>query len=79
MTDAPAPPPDGKIDELMSKLLGRSWRTTLIGLLVIGGGCLPLVPGIPPEVLHKIQIAIGIATGGGFVVSKDAKVTGAPK
>lgn len=74
---------DGQLDATMRQLLGRSWRTTCFGLLAgavgVGAAVLPFVPGAPSWLVEAVKVGAPILVGGGFLVAKDAKVTGLPK
>jgi hypothetical protein len=72
---APAQP-DGAIDAFMSRLFGRSWKTTCTGILAVVGTVVQLIPGIPPEVKHGVGIGVGVLTGTGLIAAKDKNVSG---
>ena len=67
---------DGVIDEWMSRLLGKSWKTTLAGIAATACGVALVVPGLPPVVVSVCQVILPIATGAGLVAAKDKGVTG---
>lgn len=71
--------PDGVLDEWMGKILGRSWKTSLLGLLALGCGVAPLIPGLPPVLLEVCRVVLPVATGGGLLAAKDKGVTGGKK
>lgn len=87
MTDAPnmppaPPPPDGLVDERMTRLLGRSWRTSLSGALSIICGAIAAVgyssPGLIDPRIVGIAIALAPLIGGaGLMFAKDARVSSA--
>lgn len=86
MTDAPAPaaPADGWIDQKMTAVFGRSWRTTCGGITTAVCGVVVVVDQfVHHPVLHaaaQVCIAVGV-TGAGVtgIFAKDARVSGLPK
>lgn len=70
--------PDGLLPSLLGHIFGRSWRTQLAGFVALVCGVLPLIPGIPPQVAEVCRVLAPLAIGGGFIVAKDAKVSGLP-
>ena len=80
--DAPSPVPGdelGAIGAFMTKTFGRSWRTSLSGLIAVGAGVLASFPGVSAQVAHIAQIVATIAAGGGLLAAKDSKVSGLPR
>lgn len=80
MEREPCEHPDGKIDEVMSGIFGRSWRTTAFGVLGAAVGLaavvVPQIPGAPGWIAEALRVAAPIVVGGGLVVAKDGKVHG---
>jgi hypothetical protein len=70
------PKADGALDEWMSKVFGRSWKTTLSGLIALACGVAPLIPGVPPVIGDICRIATPIVVGGGLALAKDKDVSG---
>lgn len=74
-------PPDGVLDEKMTRLFGRSWRTTFGGIVTTGCALVVVADQfIMHPILHAaagICIAAGL-TGAGVALTraKDAKVSG---
>ena len=68
--------PDGFIDGIMSKVFGRSWKTTVAGLVVVACGVVSFIPGMPPVVYLICQALGPVAAGGGLVTAKDRNVSG---
>jgi hypothetical protein len=79
MSDAPDPAHDGAIDRFMSRIFGRSWRTTCGGLTSLLLGVLAFAPGVPPAVKDFAREIAPIVAGGGLILAKDARVSGLPK
>jgi hypothetical protein len=79
MTDAPAPSPDGWLDQTMSKIFGRSWRTTCGGITSIIVGVLAFTPGVPLPVRDFAREIGPFVGGAGLIFAKDGKVSGLPK
>lgn len=82
MTETATPPatkPDGVIDSFMSRLLGRSWRTSSVGIASFLCAVVPLVPAIPKAVGDFCATMLPFILGGGFMVAKDGKVFGPKK
>lgn len=76
MTDAPDPIDDGAIGAFLSRIFGRSYRTTLAGLAATGCAVVAILPGVDPEVA-KVAEKIGLLIGaGGLIVAKDGRVSG---
>jgi hypothetical protein len=69
-------PENGLIDEAMIRVLGRSWRTTLTGLLVILCSVAMVVPGVPHVVTEVCKVLLPIVTGTGLLIAKDGRVSG---
>lgn len=74
-------PPDGAIDSWMTKLFGRSWKTTTTGLLTFGCGVVVAADHfVANPVLHAIAgvcVATGLAGAGAIGISaKDKNVSG---
>lgn len=67
------------LDKIMTKLLGRSWRTGIVGLLTMACAVAPFLPFLSPEAKQAASAITGILAGGGFMLTKDAKVSGLPK
>jgi hypothetical protein len=78
MNDAP----DGILDEKMSRLFGRSWRTSLGGLATGVCGVVVIVDQfVPHPALHALaSVCVGLGLVGGGAIgfrAKDRGVTGA--
>lgn len=67
---------NGVVGDLLVKLLGRSWRTTLLGLVTIACGAAVSVPGMPSIVVDICRIILPVSTGGGLMLAKDTRVSG---
>ncbi len=75
----PARPPEdeeGLIGGGLRKLFGRSWKTTVTGLITIACGVVPLVPGVPDNIAKIAAVLLPIVAGGGLLVAKDGNVSG---
>lgn len=73
--------PDGAIDSWMTKLFGRSWRTTCAGFTTLVVGIIAIAP-LPPQLLWLktlAQEAAPFVGGAGLVFAKDGRVSGLPK
>ncbi len=70
-------PPQGLIPAFLFKLLGPSYRTSLLGYLVIASTIIPMIPAAPPWLVELARGLAGGAAGLGFVFAKDKSVTGA--
>jgi len=79
MTDAPTPSPDGWLDQTMTKLFGRSWRTTCGGITSLLFGVLAFAPGVPPAVKDFAREIGPFVGGAGLIFAKDGKVSGPAK
>lgn len=78
--DAPSPvDDDGHIGRFLSALFGRSYRTTLSGLVAVVAQGVALAPGVDPAVQHWAQVVAGFASGAGLLIAKDSRVSGKPK
>ncbi len=83
MTDTPVTPPpahdaddEGAIGRFLHRLLGKSWKTSITGIISVICAVIPLVPGVPPEWTHVAQLAGPIILGGGIMLAKDHNVSG---
>ena len=81
MTDAPDHTHDdgGAVGRFLSRLFGRSYRTTLSGLVAVVAQGVALAPGVDPSVAHWAQVIAGFASGAGLLIAKDSRVSGMPK
>ncbi len=81
MTDAPDPTHDdgGAVGRFLSRVFGRSYRTTLAGLVTVVAQGVALAPGVDPSVVHWAQVLAGMASGAGLLIAKDSRVSGMPK
>lgn len=71
-----APAHDGFIDGFMSKILGRSWKTSIAGWVAIACGIVQVIPGVP-QVVRDVCLVVGPVAGGtGLVQAKDKNVHG---
>lgn len=73
------PASDGIVDGVMAKIFGKSWKTTVAGLLTLACGVAPLIPNLPPVVHDICRVSLPILTGGGLMLSKDHNVSGGKK
>jgi len=71
--------PDGLIDQHLSRIFGRSWRTSLLGLVAVACGLVPLIPGVPADVADTVGKVGAIVVGGGLLAAKDKSVSGQNK
>lgn len=71
--------PDGAIDAALTKVFGRSWRTSLTGAAALIAGAIALLPGISPTVVEVARMVALAATGSGLMLAKDRGVSGAPR
>ena len=68
--------PDGVIGAILARYLGRSYRTTLAGLVSVVASGVALSPGVDPSIAHWAQVIVGLASGAGLLIAKDARVSG---
>ena len=71
--------PDGLLATYLARYLGRSYRTTLAGLVSVVASGVALPPGVDPSVAHWAQVIVGLASGAGLLIAKDARVSGRPQ
>lgn len=74
----------GWIDDTLSNIFGRSYRTALGGLATLGCGVVVAVDQfVSHPILHgaaQVCIALGLAGAGAVgLVAKDARISGLPK
>lgn len=70
---------DGILVVGLRKVLGRSWKTSLAGLLGIGSTVVAAVATVPPDQLSVralMPFLPGVLTAIGVLLSKDANVSG---
>ncbi len=78
------PQPDGAIDRALTAIAGRSWRTSIAGALFAACGVIASLdvvsPGLLPAALVALcTVATPVLGGVGLRLSKDARVSGAPR
>ena len=61
----------GAVGRFFHKLFGRSWKTTVLGAVAIGLAVVPLVPGLPPDLVALAQKIGPVVLGGGVLIAKD--------
>jgi hypothetical protein len=78
MSEQPQPLDDdgGIVGRFLSRIFGRSYRTTIAGVVTVLAQGVALAPGVPPEVAHWAQVLAGLASGAGLLIAKDARVSG---
>ena len=78
MPDEPAPSVEdhGLIDKGLTRVFGRSYRTTIAGFAAFACTLIPLIPGIPPPAVEICRAIAGIAAASGLIVAKDSRVSG---
>lgn len=69
----------GKVGAFLAKWFGRSYRTTLAGLVATVSSVVAIAPGVPPGVQHMAQVIASLASGAGLVIAKDSRVSGRPR
>ena len=77
--DGPPVQHDGFIDGVMSKVFGRSWKTSVSGIIVFVCGIVPYVPGLHPLVQDICRALLPAVTGAGLILAKDKNVSGQKK
>jgi hypothetical protein len=70
---------DGAIGAFLRRIFGRSYRTTIAGIVTVVAQGVALAPGVDPSVAHWAQVIAGLASGAGLLIAKDARVSGAPR
>ena len=70
---------DGAIGAFLARVFGRSYRTTLAGLVTVVAQGIALAPGVDPTVAHWAQVLAGMASGAGLLIAKDSRISGLPK
>ena len=68
--------PDGAIDGFLTKIFGRSWKTSLSGALTFACGVAVALPGVPQPIKDGCAVALPLLTGAGLIVAKDKGVSG---
>jgi hypothetical protein len=66
----------GIVGRFLSRIFGRSYRTTIAGVVTVLAQGVALAPGVPLEVAHWAQVLAGLASGAGLLIAKDARVSG---
>jgi len=70
--------PDGALESWLVGVFGRSYRTTIAGLIALLATVLPFVDGVPQGVVDALHAVAGLAAGAGLLIAKDARVSGQP-
>ena len=70
---------EGALGRFLARIFGRSYRTTLAGLVTVGAQGIALAPGMDPSAAHWAQVVAGFAGGAGLLIAKDNRVSGLPK
>jgi hypothetical protein len=70
---------DGAIGAFLARIFGRSYRTTLAGLVAMLAQGIALAPGVDPSMAHWAQVVAGFAGGAGLLIAKDSRISGLPK
>jgi hypothetical protein len=60
------------------RVFGRSYRTTIAGLIALLATVLPFVDGVPKGVIDAMHAVAGLAAGAGLLIAKDSRVSGRP-
>jgi hypothetical protein len=71
--------PNGLLDFYLTRIFGRSWRTTLLGIAGVFCGVVPLVPAFPESWQEIAKGLAPILTSAGLMLAKDGRVSGLPK
>jgi len=69
---------NGKLDEILTRWFGASYRTSLAGALVMAASVALLFGdelGLSPAVQIKITQAVTLLTGTGLMVARDNRVS----
>lgn len=67
---------NGLVEDVLVRIFGRSYRTTLMGLVTLLCGVAIVVPGVPHVVVDICKVVLPIATGSGLLIAKDSRVSG---
>jgi hypothetical protein len=67
---------DGAIGAFLARIFGRSYSTTLAGLVAMLAQGIALAPGVDPSMAHWAQVVAGFAGGAGLLIAKDSRVSG---
>jgi hypothetical protein len=68
----------GLLNRKMTWLLGRSWRTTLLGIITTVCGVAVVIPGLPAPLVDVCKAVLPITSGSGLMLAKDFRVSGPP-
>jgi hypothetical protein len=68
----------GLLNRKMTWLLGRSWRTTLLGIITTVCGVVVVIPGLPAPLVDVCKAVLPITSGSGLMLAKDFRVSGPP-
>jgi hypothetical protein len=78
------PSENGAVDDFLSRIFGRSYRTAIAGAATFGCGVVVAVDHfVANPLLHSVAgvcLALGLGGAGAVgIVAKDARVSGLPK
>jgi len=72
----PAPEGDGLIETTLVRLFGRSYRTTLAGIVAVVAVVAAHTPGVPAWAIAALKELATLAAGAGLLIAKDSRVSG---
>lgn len=68
----------GAVGRFLSRLFGRSYRTSIAGIFATGCAIVSIAP-VDPEVSKFAERLAIVIAGSGLVIAKDSRVSGRPK
>ena len=68
--------PDGLVESTLVRLFGRSYRTTIAGVVAVVAVIAAHTPGVPTWAVEALRELAALSAGAGLLIAKDARVSG---
>ncbi len=75
----PTTPEGGLLETNLVRLFGRSYRTTIAGIIAVVAVVAAHTPGVPTWAIEALKELAALSAGAGLLIAKDSRVSGLPK